>query len=68
MKQARYFPGQNITNTPNQQALRNPAYGRKNSYGVSGNALSGNTYVPSFGGGAQSKGVGIGGMYVIASI
>lgn len=63
MKQARYFPGQNITNTPNQQALRNPAYGRKNSYGVSGNALSGNTYVPSFGGGAQSKGVGIGGAH-----
>ena len=62
MKQARYFPGQNITNTQTHQAMRNPTFGRKGSYGVTGNALGGSTYVPSFGGGTQSKGVGVGGM------
>lgn len=61
MKQARYFPGQNITNTQTHQPLRNPAF-TKGSYGVSGNSLGGSTYVPSFGaGGAQSKGVAVGG-------
>ena len=56
MKQARYFPGQNITNTQTHQPGRNPAYAR-----VSSNALGGSTYIPSFGGGTQSKGVPVGG-------
>lgn len=56
MKQARYFPGQNITNTQTHQPGRNPAYAR-----VSSNALGGSTYIPSFGGGTQSKGVAVGG-------
>ena len=62
MKQARYFPGQNITSTQPQQAMRNPTYTRKGSYGVSGNAVGGTTYVPSFGGGAQTRGAGVSGL------
>ena len=61
MKQARYFPGQNITNTQTHQQMRHPAFARKGSYGVSGNALGGSTYIPSFGGGTQPKGVAVGG-------
>lgn len=73
MKQARYFPGQNINNTQTYQAVRNPAalsYGKKGSHSL-GNAMGGTTYVPSFGGGAQTTGTfgpgRIGGMQPVFS-
>lgn len=62
MKQARYFPGQTTTNQP--RVLHNPAastYPRKPSYGMTGNAVGGTTYVPSFAGGGQTRAGGVGG-------
>lgn len=61
MKQARYFPGQTTTNQP--RVLHNPAastYPRKPSYGMTGNAVGGTTYVPSFAGGGQTRAGGVG--------
>lgn len=64
MKQARYFPGSTMNNQP--QLTHNPApsmyAGRKVSYGKTGNAVGGSTYVPSFGGGTQNRAGGVGGM------
>ena len=36
-------------------------YARKVSYGKTGNAMGGGTYVPSFGGGTQNRAGGVGG-------
>ena len=66
MKQARYFPGSTINAQP--QAAHNPApsmYTRKVTYGKTGNAVGGSTYVPSFGSGAQNRGGGVGGAYLL---
>ncbi|KAL9981209.1 hypothetical protein ACROYT_G009882 [Oculina patagonica] len=64
MKQARYFPGSTINAQP--QVTHNPApsmyAARKLSYGKTGNAVGGSTYVPSFGGGTQNRGGGVGGI------
>ena len=67
MKQARYFPGSSINAQP--QVTHNPApsmYTRKLSYGKTNNAVGGSTYVPSFGGGTQNRGGGVGGMYLLS--
>ncbi|XP_020622364.1 serine/threonine-protein kinase ICK-like [Orbicella faveolata] len=63
MKQARYFPGSTMNAQP--QVTHNPApsmYTRKVSYGKTGNAVGGSTYVPSFGGGTQNRAGGVGGI------
>ena len=63
MKQARYFPGSTMNAQP--QVTHNPApsmYTRKVSYGKTGNAVGGSTYMPSFGGGTQNRAGGVGGM------
>ncbi|KAJ7377270.1 hypothetical protein OS493_030081 [Desmophyllum pertusum] len=64
MKQARYFPGQ-TTNNVQSRVTHNPApsgpiYARKPSYGMTGNAVGGTTYVPSFGGGTQNRAGAVG--------